>query len=161
MKLTALLLSVLFAAALPDLAAVRQKYINASKSEQAFEQFYKTVEHIDNSSKDFTMVAYKATAIMLKARYTKGLFAKKNLFEEGAKLMDATIAKDTDNYEARLLRLNIQENVPRITGYKDNINEDKNFLIKHYNNQPADLKEYTKNYVMVSSAFSKEEKASF
>lgn len=161
MKLFSLLLSVVFIASLPDLASVRQKYISASTSEQAADQLYDMLDGVDNNSKDHTMVGYKAAAITLKAKYAKGLLKKKNLFTEGATLLEEVAKKDADNYEVRLIRLNIQENAPGITGYNKKIKEDKAFLIKHYSQQPADLKEFTRNFVKMSSSFSKEEKASF
>ncbi len=161
MKLISLFLSILFVAALPDLASIRQKYISASTSEQAAEQLHTMLEKVDDNSKDFTMVAYKAAAITLKAKYASGLLTKKNLFTKGATLLENTVAKDADNYEVRLIRLNIQENAPRITGYNKKIGEDKAFLIKHYNKQQADLKEFTRNFVKMSSSFTKEEKAAF
>ena len=86
---------------------------------------------------------------------------KKKLFEKGAKLLEDVIAKDGDNYEVRMIRLSIQENAPRITGYKGEINTDKAFLIKNYDGQPAALKTYVKNFVKLSPSFTKEEKAGF
>lgn len=161
MKAISLFVTFLFVAALPDLAAIRQKYVSASTSEQAAEQLYNMLEKVDDNSKETTTVAYKAAAITLKAKYSTNLLKKKNYFTRGATLLEDVIKKDNDNYEIRLIRLNIQENAPKITGYHKNKAEDKAFLIKHYDKQPADLKEYTRNFVKLSESFSKEEKAAF
>jgi hypothetical protein len=79
----------------------------------------------------------------------------------GTDMLDAAIKKHPDNYEARLIRLNIQDNVPWITGYTSEIKEDKAFLIKNYINQPEGLKTFTKKYVKQSSAFTDKEKKAF
>lgn len=161
MKAISLFLSFLFVAALPNLGAIRKQYISAATSEQAAEQLYTMLDQVDDNSKETTMVAYKAAAITFKAKYSGNLLKKKNYFTKGATLLEDVIKRDGDNYEVRLIRLNIQENAPKITGYHKNRAEDKAFLIKHYDKQPTDLKEFTRNFVKMSESFTKEEKAAF
>jgi hypothetical protein len=161
MKTISILIALFFITTTVDITVVRQKYIAAAKTEADSDQLNNMLESVGDNSKEYTLVAYKAASVVLRAKYVKGLLVKKNLFAKGVGLLDATIAKDADNYEARLLRLNIQENAPRIAGYYKNIKEDKSFLIKHYNHQATDLKEFTKNFVKASESFSKEEKALF
>lgn len=160
MKLLAFFLSVFFLAA-PDLALVRQKYVSATTSAQEAEELYKSLEGISDASSDNTMVGYKAAALTLRAKYEKGLLNKKNLFTQGAKLLEAVIKRDPANYEVRVLRMSIQENAPKITGYNKQIDEDKKFIIKNYSSQKPDLKEFAKAYVNKSTLFTKEEKAVF
>ena len=159
MKLLAFFLSF-FVLATQDLSSVRQNYINAATSEQGAEELYKSLEGVSDSG-DNTMVGYKAASLTLKAKYEKGLLNKKSLFTQGAKLLESVIKRDADNYEVRLLRMSIQENAPKITGYNKDIEEDKKFLIKHYDSQKQDLKEFTKGFVTRSALFTKEEKAVF
>lgn len=159
MKLLAFFLSF-FLLATQDLSSIRQNYISAATSEQEAEELYKSLEDI-NDTGDNTMVGYKAASLTLKAKYEKGLLNKKSLFTQGAKLLEAVIKRDADNYEVRLLRMSIQENAPKITGYNKDIEEDKKFLIKHYDSQKQDLKEFTKGFVTRSALFTKEEKAVF
>ena len=160
MKLFAVFLSVfLFVSA--DLAGMRQKYLNAANSAEVTGELYNSLKDVNDSSSDNTMVAYKAAALTLRAKHEKGLLTKKKLFTQGAKLLETVIKRDPANYEARLIRLSIQENAPKITGYNKAIGDDKAFLIKYYKTQRADLKEYTLGFVKVSSSFTKEEKAAF
>ena len=159
MKLLAFFLSF-FLLATQDLSSIRQNYISAATSEQEAEELYKSLEDI-NDTGDNTMVGYKAASLTLKAKYEKGLLNKKSLFTQGAKLLEAVIKRDADNYEVRLLRMSIQENAPKITGYNKDIEEDKKFLIKYYDSQKQDLKEFTKGFVARSALFTKEEKAVF
>lgn len=161
MKVLLLFISVLFTTAPADISAIREKYISAATSEQAAKELESMLEGVSDNSSNTTMVAYKAASITLQAKYAKGLLTKKNLFTTGAKLLEATVARDSDNYEVRLIRLNIQENAPKITGYNDSIKDDKAFLAKHYASQPADLKLFTKNFVKNSASFTEAEKAVF
>lgn len=156
--LFAFILWMVAAVSASDLAVVRKEYVNAAVSEQSTNSFYKRFEDVTDTHHNTTLVAYKAVSIILKARYESGLFSKKRLFDKGTDLLDATIIKDSDNYEARLIRLNVQDNVPWITGYTGKIKEDKAFLLKNYTTQPADLKAFAKAYILQSSAFSKKEK---
>ncbi|QEE48593.1 hypothetical protein FUA48_03100 [Flavobacterium alkalisoli] len=159
MKLLAFFLSF-FVLATQDLSSIRQNYISAATSEQGAEELYKSLEGVSDAG-DNTMVGYKAASLTLKAKYEKGLLNKKSLFTQGAKLLESVINRDADNYEVRLLRMSIQENAPKITGYNKDIEEDKKFLIKHYDSQKQDLKEFTKGFVARSALFTKEEKAVF
>ena len=161
MKLATLLFTLFFIGITADLTAIRKEYIKATESEDGTVQFYTLTDKIADDSKDNTLLAYKGTAYTLKAKYAKGLLVKKKLFKQGATLLETAVAKEPANYEAHLLRLNIQENAPKITGYKKNVEEDKQFLIKNYSNQPADLKLFTKNFVKQSVSFTADEKAKF
>ncbi|RZK66800.1 MAG: hypothetical protein EOO95_04770 [Pedobacter sp.] len=161
MKLITLFVSVVLMGFFTDIASLRKQYIAAAESEQEANELHQQLEKVDETGKEFTKLGYKSAAIVLQAKYAKGLLTKKNLFTKGVKLLDATIDRAPNNYEVRLLRLNIQENAPGITGYTKNIKEDKAFLIKNYNSQPADLREFTKDFVEVSESFTKQEKALF
>jgi hypothetical protein len=144
----------------PELRTLRENYVSAAQSKEDANTFHESLSKIENSS-NATIMAYKAASIVLLAKYESGLIAKTRLFNRGTALLEETIKKNPDDYEARLIRLNIQDNVPWITGYKDDIDTDKAFLIKNYSKQPADLKAFTKRYVKQSGAFSDKEKQYF
>ena len=142
-----------------ELETVRQQYINAAQSKEHADSFYNALQNVEEG--DATLMAYKAASVVLMAKYEKGLITKTRFFNRGTDMLDETIDKAPDNYEARLIRLNIQDNVPWITGYKSEIDEDKAFLIKNYTKQPKDLRAFTKKYVQQSDAFSDKEKELF
>ncbi len=160
MKVLILLFSIILFT-LADLPVIRQRYIAAPASEKETAALYALVENTADESANTTMVAYKAAALTLRAKHEKGLLNKKKLFTKGAKLLEAVIKRDADNYEARVLRLGIQESAPKITGYNNDIATDKAFLIKNYGNQKTDLKAFTLGFVKISKAFTTEEKAAF
>ncbi|MEL1246184.1 hypothetical protein AAEO56_18060 [Flavobacterium sp. DGU11] len=160
MKLLSICL-LLFFTGNSELVSVRQKYIDAATSESSANAFHADLANLESNGSNHTLMAYKAASIVLLAKYESGLISKTRLFNRGTDLLDTTIEKAPDNYEARLIRLNIQDNVPWITGYTSELKEDKAFLIKNYAKQEASLKDFTKKYAMQSDAFSKKERAMF
>lgn len=159
MKLISFCVLLLWVTHTPELESVRQHYIDAAQSKQKADSFYNTFKEQDYD--DSTLMAYKAASLVLLAKYEKGLISKTRFFNRGTDLLEETIAEAPNNYEAHLIRLNIQDNVPWITGYTSEIDEDKEFLIKNYKKQPEDLKAFTKKYVKVSEAFTDKEKKLF
>jgi hypothetical protein len=160
MKILSLCLLLVFATTF-ELDAIRQGYVDAAQSEKSADAFHKTFEDISDSHSDHTILAYKAASIVLLAKYESGLISKTRLFNRGTDLLEKVIEKSPNNYEARLIRLNIQDNVPWITGYTSEIKEDKAFLIKNYTRQDTALKAFAKKYIMQSEAFTDKEKAQF
>lgn len=142
-----------------DLEAIRSAYKTASEDKEKAEAFYNKLEKVSNTDK-VELVAYKASAMTLKAKFAKGLKNKKEGFIEGVTLLEETIKKDPNNIELRLIRLSIQENTPGILGYKSEIKTDKDFILKQYNSiKSSTLKEYIKDYIAQSKKFSAEEKS--
>lgn len=52
-----------------------------------------------------------------------------------------------------MIRLSIQENTPKILKYKENIEGDKKQIVLLFERQSSDLKEYIRNYLKQSKAF--------
>jgi hypothetical protein len=159
-KLMPFCLLMLFA---PDfeLDQVRQNYISAAQSKKSAQDFHKALETVPQTHPDATILAYKAASQVLMAKYEGGLVKKMRYFNRGTDLLEEVIKKAPNNYEARLIRLNIQDNVPWITGYTGDIDDDKAFLVKNYTKQDAALKAFTKKYIQQSEAFTDKEKEQF
>lgn len=142
-----------------DINAIRTAYKTASENKENADDFYNKLEKVTNNDQ-IELVAYKASAITLKAKYAKGLRNKKDGFIEGVTLLEELIKKEPSNVELRLIRLSIQENTPKILRYKSEIDADKDFILKGYSSiNSASLKEHIKDYIAQSKAFSAEEKA--
>jgi hypothetical protein len=142
-----------------NLGAIRAAYKTAYEDQLQAEEFYNRLEKVSNTDK-IELIAYKASALTLKAKYAKGLKNKKDMFIKGASLLEETIKKEPSNVELRLIRLSIQESTPKILSYKSEIDSDKGFILKEYNSiNSTALKDYIKDYIAQSKAFSAEEKA--
>lgn len=161
MKLLSLFFLLIVTNSPLELDSIRRQYIDAATSENSAGIFHANLENVQPDGSNHTLMAYKAASIVLLAKYESGLISKTRLFNRGTDLLEETIAKAPNNYEARLIRLNIQDNVPWITGYTSDIKKDKAFLLKHYAQQEPAVKDFTKKYAKQSEAFSKKEKAAF
>lgn len=141
----------------PDLASIRKLYTTVTKSESNAKEFMAKLNTVSDND-DTVLVGYKAASIVLSSRYEKKTQSKKDRFKEGVKLLEATIKKEPNTIEIRMIRLSIQETVPPITGYKKNIKEDKKYITAHYSEQSVTLKEYLKSFILQSKSFSEKEK---
>lgn len=143
-----------------NLQSVREQYIVSNSNSKAANEFKNTMAKYQNS-KESVLRAYYAASIILVSKFETKLKVKKETFKNGVTLLEAEIRNNPNLTELRLIRLSIQENVPKITGYKKNINEDKQIIIKNYNSQEASLKEHIKKFVKQSKSISETEKANF
>lgn len=141
-----------------DLREVRVAYKEAAHDKTRVEAFYLLLSDVTKDN-DPALVAYKGAAIALKARSAKTIKKKKEGFVKGVSYIEHAIKENPDAIEPRFVRLGIQENSPKVLKYKDNIEEDKRFILEHFENiDPEDLKNHLKNYISQSSLFSDEEK---
>ncbi|MCA4781587.1 hypothetical protein IF125_04825 [Empedobacter stercoris] len=142
-----LLFSVLFFFGL-TLSELRTDFENASKSSKNVNILYNKLNNYPGENQ--TIIAYKGASKILKARTIKDKEIKKQFFTEGATLINNSIKKDSKDVENRLIRLIIQENIPKFIKYNQNIQEDKTFIIDNYKSAPKEvqalIKSYAKNY---------------
>lgn len=106
--------------------SIREAYREATKSEENANAFYKLVDDVSKSDKA-VMVAYKGAGKMLLARY-EPLTKRKSKIKEAIEWIEAAVKNDSDNPEIRLIRLSVQENLPKFLKYNDNIDEDRKFV---------------------------------
>lgn len=109
-----------------SLDELRLLYRNATESEDNANSFYEQVEHVTQTDKP-VMAAYKGAGLMLLARYSK-LSERGSKVREAATWIEDAVERDPKNVELRLIRLSIQENLPRIVRYNQHIDEDRTFI---------------------------------
>lgn len=109
-----------------DLDSLRLLYRDATKSQEKAQAFYKPLAAVTKSDTP-VLVAYKGAGLMLLARYEK-------LAERGPKVKEAVpwieqaVADEPNNPEIRLIRLSVQEYLPRFLKYNQNIEDDRQFI---------------------------------
>jgi hypothetical protein len=144
-----------------DLATVRQDYRKAFENEEATKALYHGLTSVGKND-DAILVAYKGAVTIMMAAYAEGIKEKKTFFKEGRELLEHTIETDPENVEIRYIRLSIQENVPKITGYHKNRSEDKQFILENYTSMSDDgAKALVKGYAHQSESFTDTERQSF
>ena len=141
-----------------DLETLRLAYKNAGQDDSKIEAFENLVKDITTEDNP-VLVGYKGASLTLKAKLEKTIKDKKDLFVQGKGIIEYAIQKDPESVELRFIRLGIQENTPKLLKYKDNIEEDKNFILKNYNTiSSKDLKRHISDYIKQSKVFSDIEK---
>ena len=101
----------------------------------------------ERGSEDTT--AYTGALKMKLAGLLNSPAEKLKTFKEGRKMLESAIAHDSANVEYRFLRLVIQEHAPGILNYKQNLEEDKNLIVKKFRTigkfLAAELKRYSES----------------
>lgn len=152
---------VSFFGKVPELTEVRDAYITAHGDKERTLAFYESLSEVtkDNSN---VLVAYKAASTIMVAKFEKGAPQKKELFKEGALLLEYAVASEPKNIEIRVVRMSIQENAPKFLKYNKNISEDKELISNEYQKLTnASLKAFVKSFVLHSDEFTALEKQGF
>ncbi|MFA7686253.1 MAG: hypothetical protein WCY25_00140 [Moheibacter sp.] len=125
---------------------IREAYREATKSEEKAKNFYNLVEDVSQSDKA-VMVAYKGAGKMLLARY-EPLTKRKPIIKEAIEWIESAVDADSKNPEIRLIRLSIQENLPKFLKYHDQIEADRKFVKESLPNlKDKELVEMIKGYL--------------
>lgn len=138
------------------------KQIRTLYNEAAFNKSknLELIEFIEKKNDDSPcMLAYKGCAIALMAKHIVNPLKKFNYFNEGTKILELAIAKETADPELRYLRFTIQTNAPKFLGYNKKIDEDKLFLLHSIKNiDDGELKNSIVSFLIKSSYLSQTEK---
>lgn len=144
-----------------ELKQLRMDYPKANLDEKITNTLHENLSSVSKEANK-TIVAYRGAATTLKAKFAKSFKNKKKFFKEGAELLEFAVNLEPKNIEIRCLRLGVQENSPKIVGYKKNIEEDKQYLLDHFAAvTDVGLRKFIKGYVVRSSAFTDAEKQLF
>jgi hypothetical protein len=124
---------------------VRLSYRKATQSKEGAFAFYEMVKDHKNSDAP-VLAAYKGAGLMLLARY-EPLTQRAAKVKEAVEWIENALKKDPDDIEIRLIRLSVQEHLPKMLGYHKNREEDRDFIKKSYPTlQDKELKQMIDGY---------------
>ena len=152
--LASILFSITFFFGL-TLSELRTDFENAAKSAKNVDVLYNKLD--DYSGNNQTIVAYKGASVILKARFVKDKAIKKKYFTDGATLINDAVKNDSKDVENRLIRLIIQENIPKFIKYNQNIQQDKQFIVDNYNSAPKEVQTLVKTYAKKYNTFTSQQ----
>ncbi|WP_027378912.1 hypothetical protein [Chryseobacterium daeguense] len=138
-----------------DLEALRNSYAKANASNANTEAFINIAEK--QSGSDIVTNGYKAAAKIMEAKIAKQ--NRKSLVKSGATSLESIIKNNPNNIELRLIRLSVQENIPKIVGYRGSLKDDKAFILNNYSKQNASMKNYIKRFASQSKTMTPQERA--
>jgi hypothetical protein len=127
-KLVIVLYSMLFSPVAEELKHLRQEFQLVGKEERAVTSIL-TICKSSQSVDSRMLKVYEAAAKICSAKYQAGPMAKYRTFNAGKGLLDAAVANDSLNVEARYLRYTIQANAPAFLGYQKSLKSDRNYII--------------------------------
>lgn len=156
MKTTVLFLFLFFFSN-PSVTEIRKLYATAKNSESNAIAFAKKLADVSKED-DKVLVAYKGASLAIISKLEKKVSDKSKKFKEGSGLIEYAVTNEPNSIEIRMIRLSVQENVPKIVNYRGNKKEDKKFLIDHYKEQTGALKVYIGDFIAQSNSFTATEK---
>ena len=94
--------------------------------------------------------AYTGALMIKKSNFVKIINDKLELFKQGKSLLEKEIEDSPTNIEYRFIRLSIQEHIPEILNYNNNIMEDKKIIVLKYTTLDKELQTIIMNYAKQS-----------
>lgn len=155
MKTTFLFIFLFFAN--PSVTEIRKLYKTAAATESVAKDMAAKLTDVTKEDNK-VLVAYKGASIIILSKLEKKVADKSKKFKEGAALLEYAATAEPNAIEIRMIRLSIQENVPKIVNYRGNKKEDKKFLLDHYKEQTGVLKAYVGEFISQSNSFTAIEK---
>ncbi len=109
-----------------DLDYVRQHYQKAVHDKALCREM---ISRLRSGPRNNTQLAYLGALQAIWARHVFNPITKLATFSEGKANIKKAISEAPENAEIRFIRLSIQRNCPGFLGYRDNICEDREFLM--------------------------------
>ncbi|MEP7128353.1 MAG: hypothetical protein ABI729_05770 [Chitinophagales bacterium] len=142
-----------------DVGRLRELFYKASQDASATEVFYSEMKQV--SEKDGgILLGYKAMAELMKCYHSFNPVNKLVYFDKGKDHLNSAVQSDSTNIELRYLRFSVQTNVPVFLGYKENIAQDKKFIIDNLGATSSDpaLQKMIVSFLLSSNYCSEKEK---
>lgn len=138
-----------------DLNDVRKDFNKGVKDQELCERHLETLEKYAQTSVE---KGYEAAFHMFMAKHTGNPLKKMSYFNGGRKLLEKQIKIDPNNIELRFIRLCIQYYIPTYLGYRDNIEQDKEFLVTNlYKLNDERTKDMLFNYLKGAKMYTDQE----
>jgi hypothetical protein len=124
---------------------IRLSYKNATQSKENALAFFEKVKSYQMSDEP-VLVAYKGAGLMLLARY-EPLTQRTAKVKDAVEWIENAVKRDPEKAEIRLIRLSVQENLPKMLGYHKDQAADRAFIEKAYPNlKDENLKQMIEGY---------------
>ncbi len=143
-------IKILFFIAIFNLSFINDSF-NKKEFYDAFassslEEVNSMLSKLENKKPSSLFRAYKGALFMRKSALLKTPLQKLDFFKKGMQTLESEIDKFPKNVEYRFLRLSIQENAPKFLNYYQDIQKDKEIIIKKYNILDKEMKSIIMEY---------------
>ena len=143
-------IKILFFIAIFNLSFINDSF-NKKEFYDAFassslEEVNSMLSKLENKKTSSLFRAYKGALFMRKSSLLKTPLQKLDVFKKGMQILESEINKFPKNVEYRFLRLSIQENAPKFLNYYQDIQKDKEIIIKKYKILDKEMKNIIMEY---------------
>jgi hypothetical protein len=143
----------------PDEKNLWKLYKQAAIEEQACDNMLSSLNSYNENNSPI-YAGYKASALILKAKYAFNPVNKYSFFSKGTILLDKCILANKSNIELRFLRLSIQIKSPSFLGYNKNIKEDKELVVNDFDKMTnTEWKQFASDFLLDSGTLTPQEKS--
>lgn len=104
------------------------------------------IKALSNEKQSNARDAYLGALIMKASQFKSTPKEKAEEFKKGRDLLESSISKEPNNSEFRFLRLAIQENVPKILKYSNDIEADAKHIHSSFSSMDQLLKKVIRDY---------------
>lgn len=155
MPLLILIFSLLLAPG-KSLSDIRSMY---HASIYSAEQSKEIVSYFDKQPANTPIeMAYEGASRMVRAKYLFFPTDKLSSFQKGKNLVEEAVKRESSSVEIRYLRYSLQLESPGFLGYRQNLTEDRKFLIEQYPHiKDSELKLRLKDFLIKEAKLSIEE----
>lgn len=91
----------------------------------------KIIEDLERKNLKDIELAYYGAFLAIRANHVSNPLDKLKAFKEGKLRIEEAVKSSPNQPEIRFIRLSIQQSIPAILGYHENIEQDRIFLKKH------------------------------
>jgi hypothetical protein len=117
-----------------NILEVRELLTDSGENKEKSTKLY---DKIGNYSGDnAVLIAYKAAAYALKAKYATNPFKKLKFIKTSSKFFDEAVQRDDKNLEIRFVRFAVETKTPAKVNLSKHVEEDKNILIQAIRDYP-------------------------
>ena len=106
---------------------LRNLYQQASEDVEAGRLFYDLMRNYDG--REPVVLAYKAAAEAIEAKYSSVVFSKLKHLKVSARLFEQAVRLNSSNPEIRFLRYTVEQNVPSYLNMSEHLQEDKSIIM--------------------------------
>ena len=143
-----LLLSTGFSSIEPEIEKVRALYAKAPMDQDACKALINLLKVYDEDTP--LLYGYKGVGTMIMAKHVFNPFKKISYFKDGKAMLEEAIEMEPSNIELRFLRFTAQTQAPGFLGYKQDIENDKYFLLNSIPNMESDLIKQVQSFLLKS-----------
>ncbi|MBK9731628.1 MAG: hypothetical protein IPO83_10150 [Chitinophagaceae bacterium] len=142
-----------------DAGRLRELFYKASRDASAAEVFYNEMKQVTEKDGGI-LLGYRAMAEFMKCYHSFNPVNKLLYFDKGKDHLNSAVQSDSMNIELRYLRFSVQTNVPVFLGYKENIAQDKQFIMENLGSisNDAALQKMIVSFLLSSNYCSEKEK---